>query len=99
MGILKKGGEWKVERLQGHSEGLFMARIEDFGFTTKHITGFFDFNGDLIVDLSEYGYPDKNNAYRFNNGQCTITTKNDTGVIFNIVIDKSGNIISQERIG
>ena len=96
-GYFKKGGEWKVERLQGHSEGLIMARIKDFGFTTKYITGFFNFNGDLIVDLSEYGYPDKNNDYRFNNGQCTITTKNDTGVTFNIVIDKSGNIISQEK--
>jgi len=97
-GYFKKGGEWSVERLQGQSEGLFMAHIEDFGFTTKYITGFFDFNGDLIVDLGEYGYPDKNNDYRFYNGQCKITTKNDTGVKFNITIDKSGKIISQEKI-
>lgn len=87
---------WSVSKLQGISEDLFMAIINKS--SREYIVGFFNFNGELIIDLTDYGYIDEESDYRFINGKCSFITRNDSGVEFRITIDKTGQILSSEQV-
>lgn len=77
------------------SDGLFYA-YGGSNFTGTDYWGFFDLNGNQIIDLTQYDTTDLKD-YQFHNGKYTITCKNNSGVEFNITFDTSGKIISQEK--
>lgn len=77
------------------SDGLFYA-YGGSNFTGTDYWGFFDLNGNQIIDLTQYDTTDLKD-YQFRNGKYTITCKNNSGVEFNITFDASGKIISQEK--
>lgn len=74
-----------------YSEDLLLATTENNQF------GFFDKNGNLIIDLEKY--TDKFNqavtSGYFSNGTFKINYPNSAGVFFEITMDKQGNIISE----
>lgn len=78
-----------------YSEGLFQANTE------KSKPGFFDIDGNLVIDLSEYDiggpYSDEMgvNAPYFENGQATILISNNAGSVFRAIIDKTGVLIGE----
>lgn len=66
-----------------YSEGLF------FSFD-----GFYDIDGDLKIDLSEYAGLIINQPY-FQNGRCELVAKNPNGTKYEAVIDLNGLFISE----
>ncbi len=85
--------------LQGISDGLFYARGDTstwHNFDYVQYEGFFDLNGNMIIDLSNYSIS-KSNGYLFTQGKYTMTVKNENGVNFDITFDTSGQIVSQEK--
>lgn len=79
------------------SDGLFYVPL-DFP-NSKRIGTFYNENGEKVFDLSEYD-TDKTDVVSvgdFENGQCTIYNRIENGTEFKIVIDKQGNMISQEK--
>lgn len=78
------------------SDGLFYA-YGGSNFTGTDYWGFFDLNGNQIIDLTQYDTTDLKD-YQFRNGKYTITCKNNSGVEFNITFDTSGKVISQEKV-
>lgn len=56
--------------------------------------GFYDVNGNLVIDLSEYAGLIKNRPY-FNNGECRLVAENENGTEFAATIDLNGNFISE----
>lgn len=81
------------------SEGLFYAvtrntDLDGDGYTDK-AAGFYDENGNLIINLSKYNITE---GGVFSNGKATVTAENDTGKQFEITIDKAGNVLSEEAI-
>ncbi len=84
--------------LYGVHEGLFFA----LHITDVHdllYVGFFDSNGKMVVDLSEYNVVDLyRSPFYYKNGETTIKCLNDSGVEFYITFDTSGNIIKQEKV-
>lgn len=81
--------------LYGIHDGLFYAAKLD-SILGDGYEGFFNLEGDLIVDLSDYDITDYHN-YRFENGEYTITCKNNNNVDYNITFDTKGKIINQEK--
>lgn len=78
------------------SEGVFA--FVNFNQGTSKNNGFYDENGNLVIDLS--GYNLKNADSRdliFNNGTCTFTHTNDQGTEYKLTIDKRGNVLSSEE--
>ena len=76
-----------------YSEGLF--------FTTGPDVGFYDIEGNQIIDLPldtwEMPYSEELgiNAPYFENGEATILFKNNGGSVFKGIIDKSGNFVGE----
>lgn len=66
-----------------YSEGLF------FSFD-----GFYDIDGKLKIDLSEYAGLIINQPY-FQNGRCELVAKNPNGTKYNAIIDLNGLFISE----
>lgn len=64
------------------SDGVFYAHASS-NFTGTDYSGFFDLNGNQIIDLTEYHCTDLGD-YMFHNGQYTLTCKNNSGVEFDI---------------
>ena len=95
-GYMQKGSDWDVYSLFGYSEGLFFMTCRR-SMPDKTLSGFFNLNGELVIDIAEYGY-DTEADYRFVNGQCSFITSNDNGVEFKITIDKTGQILSSEQV-
>lgn len=84
------------------SDGLFFAKGKTLtwsNFQYVEYCGFFDLNGNLIVDLSEYTVvkTDDYHDYIFKNGQYTITCQNNSGISYDITFDTTGKIINQEK--
>lgn len=80
------------------SDGMFYVSI-DFP-NKKEIGTFYNENGEKVFDLGEYD-TDKTDIVSvgdFENGQCTIYNQLENGSEFKIVIDKQGNMISQEKV-
>lgn len=79
-----------------YSEGLFFANSEGSS------SGFFDINGKMVIDLSEYDmgripYSEAMNvnAPYFENGEATILFKNNADSVFKAVIDNTGNFVGE----
>ena len=79
-----------------YAEGLFFANSEN----SK--PGFFDIEGNMVIDLSEYEvsripYSSEMgvNAPYFENGQATILIANNADSVFRAVIDKTGALIGE----
>ncbi len=66
-----------------YSDGLFFAN----GY-------FFDINGNIIIDLTEYDFEHEETFY-FENGKCYIAFKNPAGSLYSVVIDKNGEFLSE----
>ncbi len=89
------------DSLQGISDGLFYARGDTSTWSWSYsdnvqYEGFFDLNGNMIIDLSNYSIS-KSNDYLFAQGKYTMTVRNENGVNFDITFDSSGQIVSQEK--
>lgn len=77
-----------------YSEGLFFANTMD------NKPGFFDIQGNLIIDLSEYEMDDVSytayfNAPYFKDGKAEILIENEGGSIFKGTIDKNGKLVGE----
>lgn len=76
------------------SEGLFLATVSEF--LEEDERGFYDLNGNQVIDLSTYNIVDFKDR-KFTNGQYTFTAINNSNIRFNITIDTTGKVISQEK--
>lgn len=77
------------------SEGLFFATTDEIGEDPQH--GFYDLNGNKVIDLSSYTITDLK-VRKFTDGKYTFTAKNNSNVLFDITIDKTGKVLSQEKV-
>lgn len=76
-----------------YSEGLFAIH----GWGRKDIdNGFYDENGNRVIDLTEYIICDFN--FAFENGECKFTIQNDQGTYYLITIDKEGNVLNSVEV-
>lgn len=94
-GVFGKNNTPSRNHLFGIHDGLFYASKDKDAYGDKY-NGFFDLNGNTIIDLSEYNISDYHDC-RFRNGKYTITCRNDNGVLYDITFDNTGKIISQEK--
>lgn len=80
------------------SDGLFYA-FEPGSFSSDSFRGFYDLDGNQIINLMEYKPVDLMDLgdYMFHGGEYTIKARNDTNVIFNITYNTKGEIIKQEK--
>lgn len=60
--------------------------------------GFYDINGNLIIDMSEYELSDDKEEIIFKNGTCDLKIINDQGSEYKITVDKTGNVIASEKV-
>ncbi len=95
---------WNIDYCFPYSEGLFACMNHS---SDKETNGFYDINGNKVIDLSKYqlakntyttsnigGYSGPVQSLVFKNGKCTFTVTNDQGSKYIITIDKTGNIIN-----
>lgn len=85
--------------LKDISCGLFYASGKTWNwhnFQYTRYNGFFDLNGQMILDLSEYTITDYH-GYEYENNTYTITCRNNSGVEFDITFDTAGKMISQTK--
>ena len=84
------------------SEGVFYASGKTFereNYQYVKYAGFFDCNGNMVIDLTEHIiYQDQEQDLKFKNGTCTIRCVNNSGVFFDVTIDKAGKVIKQEKV-
>jgi len=80
-----------------YSEGLFYACSEK-----KSTPGFYDIEGNLVIDLSKYDvaripYSSRMgiNAPYFEKGQATILFANNADSVFKAIIDQTGNFVGE----
>lgn len=81
-----------------YAEGLFYAN------TAKSKPGFFDIEGNLVIDLSKYemaripySIEMGVNAPYFENGQATILIANNADSVFSAIIDKTGELVGEPQ--
>ena len=85
--------------VQGISDGLFYASgdtSEWHNFDYVQYSGFFDVKGNMVIDLSGYTISGSN-GYMFNQGEYTVTVKNENDVDFDITFDTKGKVIKREK--
>lgn len=91
------GGVFKdyfyADRTYAISDDIFYAKCD---LTWEEYEGFYDLNGNIIIDLRETGY-NTSYGYVFENGKIVLTDYNDSGVKYDLTFDTSGNIINQEK--
>lgn len=96
---------WDIQFAFPYSEGLFACMNQTFDRNTN---GFYNDKGEKVIDLSRYklvqntfsfdGENDSvNQALIFEDGKCTFKITEDSGVKYNITIDKSGEELKRER--
>lgn len=74
----------KSSNMIGHyAEGLFFAQ-----------NGFYDINGNMVIDLSEYDGRIQNMPY-FANGRAILVAKNPSGILYEAVIDREGHFLKE----
>lgn len=81
------------------SEGLFYASIDFPG--KKYVGTFYDEDGNKVFDLGGIIAENTNivSVGDFSDGKCEIINRIENGSRYRITIDKSGNVISDEKIG
>lgn len=75
-----------------YSEGLFLGTPDSNWHDAEY--GFYDINGILCIDLSEYDLQDIETT-KFLDGYCNISFKNPAGNIYYATIDKNGNFVRE----
>ncbi len=89
----------RPEKLGDISDGLFYASGDTWEkkyFNYIEYDGFFNTDGDMVLDLSEYkitNYYD----YMYHEGEYTITCENNSGVKYDITFNKKGEKVKEER--
>ena len=86
--------------VQVFSEGLFFARRDRNADSNAEVGGFYDINGNLVIDFSKFEDKYKINRYpeRFIDGKTSFRAKNASGKEFEITIDKQGNVLSETAV-
>lgn len=80
------------------NDNLFFIAEESTNYHYGYDTcGFFDLNGNQVIDLYSYDIVDYKDC-KFINGQYTFTAKNNSDVLFDITIDTTGKVISQVKV-
>lgn len=96
-GVFSGNNEPDRRALYGIHDGLFYARKTENYLDDKY-EGFFDLNGNTVIDLSTYEITDYH-EYKFNDGKYTITCLNNNKVEYDITFDTTGKIISEAKVG
>lgn len=78
-----------------YSEGLFYA---DASTRESKAYGFYNLNGELVIDLSQYEMPEYSTSI-MQNGKALINFKNPAGDEYFTIIDKTGNRILEPMEG
>lgn len=96
-----------------YSEGLYLIKFykiyshgglgrENIKFAENKYIGFFDLKGNFVIDLTEYELChdnwNKSYSFAFKNNLCDIEIVNDQGSIYNITIDKTGNVTNNYKV-
>lgn len=76
------------------SEGLFAIVNTNSKYSPQPENGFYDINGNKVIDLSQYTFTEEYIDAAFVDGQCSFEIKNDQGTCYYITIDKTGNVIN-----
>lgn len=61
------------------------------------IEGFYDLDGSMVVDLSDYYISDYRD-YKYENGKYVVVCPNDHGAEFELTLDLTGKVVSQEKV-
>lgn len=90
------------------SEGLFAFIV---GYSNDEWSGFYNLNGEKVIDLSHYkniyddvvytrlgGHYGTHQSLVFIDGQCAINITNENGTKFRVIYDTKGNIVSETEI-
>lgn len=82
------------------SDGLFFAYREKNGDSNSIESGFYDVNGNLVIDFSKFEdkYDIKTYPERFIDGKTSFIVINASGKEFEITIDKQGNVLSETAV-
>lgn len=87
-----------LELIGCYSDNLFFAASDtNIHKSGNEVVGFYDLDANQIIDLSSYIITDFKD-YKFTNGQYTFTARNNSNVLFDITIDKTGKVLSQEKV-
>ncbi|MCL1822609.1 MAG: hypothetical protein FWG44_00200 [Oscillospiraceae bacterium] len=93
----KLGGQFMDTVLGNYSNELFYAEFKT-GFISETNRGFYDVEGNIIIDLSEYDveiHPDKP---EFIDGYCLLSMKNPQGSEYYTIIDKTGKQMFEPKL-
>lgn len=77
-----------------YQEGLFYCYHEG-----EDVNGFFDIEGNKVIDLQQYTIYTEIKDIAFNDGYCLLTLKNPQGSLFYTVFDKTGKMMFEPRKG
>lgn len=86
----------KLETVAANSQGLRPTSFLSEGLFFATDKCFYNTSMKKVIDLSSYSLTTDSNLY-FENGKCLFSARNPLGNIFNITIDLSGNILSEEK--
>ncbi|MGN0491304.1 hypothetical protein [Ruminococcus sp.] len=95
---MELSGEYKVDNNEKYdnvypvSEDLFA--IITFGGKLK----FYNLDGSLAIDLSEYEVSNDFQRFIFEDGQCTFRIKNNNNTEYDITVDKSGKVLYSDEV-
>ena len=79
---------------------MFFAYREKNGDSNSIESGFYDVNGNLVIDFSKFEdkYDIKTYPERFIDGKTSFIVINASGKEFEITIDKQGNVLSETAV-
>ncbi len=79
------------------SDGLFAMGYNN----VDTVCAFYDIEGNKVLDISEYGIYYPEDTYyeypRFENGQFKFVTTNEAGTKYDMIIDKTGKVLSNTK--
>lgn len=86
--------------VQEFSDGLFFAAREKNGDSNSIESGYYDVNGNLVIDFGKFEDKYNINTYpgRFIDGKTSFRVENESGKKFEITIDKQGNVLSETAV-
>lgn len=86
--------------VQEFSDGLFFAAREKNVDSNSIESGYYDVNGNLVIDFGKFEDKYNINTYpgRFIDGKTSFRVENESGKKFEITIDKQGNVLSETAV-